>query len=124
MESTRVAVVLHAGTESHEGLARALHALLYTAEMKERGNDAQIVFDGAGTGWLARFRNPETESDQHLAQLFNKLKSEGLTYEVCDFCSGAFGVKDQLQDQPMSGRYMDHPSIADLVEQGYQLWIL
>jgi hypothetical protein len=122
--TTKAAIVLQAGTESHEGLARALHALLYASEVKERGGDARIVFDGAGTEWLARFRSPKGDSGERLAAMFNKLKGEGLVYEVCDFCSGAFGVRGELGDEPLSGKYMDHPSIVDLVEEGYQLWIL
>jgi hypothetical protein len=122
--NAKVAVILQAGTETHEGLARALHALLYTRELRERGGDARIVFDGAGTGWLARFRNPDDDSTKRLAALFQGLKDDGLVYEVCDFCSGAFQVREQLTDEPMSGKYMDHPSIADLVDEGYHIWIL
>lgn len=120
----KVAIILQAGTETHEGLARALHALLYASELTERGGTARLVFDGAGTAWLARFRNPTGDSEQHLATTFEKLKRDGLAYEVCDFCSGAFGVKSQLTDEPMSAKYMDHPSVVDLVEDGFQIWIL
>jgi sulfur relay (sulfurtransferase) complex TusBCD TusD component (DsrE family) len=120
----KVAIVLQAGSESHEGVARALHALLYARELTERGGTARIVFDGAGTEWLARFRNPDSDSSRRLAGMFDQMKRDGLVYEVCDFCSGAFGVKGELTDEPMSGKYMDHPSIVDLVEEGHQIWIL
>ena len=31
------AIVLQAGKETHEGMARAVHALLYATELKEKG---------------------------------------------------------------------------------------
>ncbi len=31
-------VILQAGKESHEGMARAVHALLYSKELKEHGH--------------------------------------------------------------------------------------
>lgn len=120
----KVAIVLQAGTESHEGLARALHSLLYTKELTERGGEARLVFDGAGTEWLAAIRKGETDTTKQLGQLFDGLKQAGVVYEVCDFCSGAFGVKEELRDEPMSAKYMDHPSVADLVENGYEIWTL
>ena len=122
--AARVAVILHAGTESRDGLARALHSVLYTKELVERGNEARLVFDGAGTAWLAAFKKGETDSTRALGRMFEGLKEQGVVYEVCDFCSGRFGVKEELADEPMSGKYMDHPSIADLVEEGYQAMIL
>jgi len=122
--AARIAVILQAGNATHEGLARALHALLYTKELVERGNDARLVFDGAGTAWLADFKRGESEAAKGLGRLFEGLKTQGVAYEVCDYCSGRFGVKEALQGEPMSGKYMDHPSIADLVEDGYQILIL
>ena len=53
-QSTRIRIVLQAGTDSHEGRARALHAVLYASELADAGATVRLVFDGAGTGWLAR----------------------------------------------------------------------
>lgn len=117
-------VVLHAGAETHEGLARALHALIYSQELSERGHTVKLIFDGAGTEWLAAFRKAETDPAKNLGRMFDGLKAKGIAYEVCDFCSGAFHVRDDLEGEPMSGKYMDHPSIADLVDEGYELLVL
>lgn len=121
---TKIGIVLQAGTETHEGLARALHALLYTKELVERGREVRLVFDGAGTAWLAAMRKSESDAARGLARIFEGLKQAGVTYEVCDYCSGAFHVREDLQDEPLSGKYMDHPSIADLVDAGFQVWVL
>ena len=121
-----IAIVLHAGTESHEGLARALHSLLYAKELSGQGVDVRLIFDGAGTEWVSRFGQPDTPQAKSLAGIFGTLKERGMAYEVCDFCSGAFGVKEELRSrgERLVAQYMDHPSIASLVAAGYQVWIL
>ncbi len=126
METAKVAIILQAGAETHEGRARALHALLYTKELIEEGITARLVFDGAGSEWAAKLILPESPQEKGLAALFQGLKAAGASYDICDYCSGAFHVKDKLQaaDIPLSGQYMNHPSIATLVKEGYQVWVL
>ena len=51
LTSQKYLIILQAGTESHEGMARAVHALLYATELKEAGYEVALVFDGAGTEW-------------------------------------------------------------------------
>ena len=123
---TKIAIILQAGAETHEGLARALHALLYTKELVEEGITARLVFDGAGSEWAAKLIAPESPQEKALAGIFTGLKDAGVAYEICDYCSGAFHVKEKLQaaDVPLSGQYMNHPSIASMVKDGYQIWIL
>ncbi len=122
----KIAIVLQAGSDGHESLARAFHSLVYAKELKEHGADVRLIFDGAGTQWLARFHRPDSEHIQGLALLFEQLKGQGVVYEVCDYCAGAFGVREDLKakDEPLVAEYMDHPSIAGLVSDGYQIWIL
>lgn len=126
MENQKIAIVLQAGAETHEGLARALHALLYTKELVEEGITARLIFDGAGSEWAAKLIAPESPQEKGLSVLFAGLKSQGVAYDICDYCSGAFHVKDKLQEAgvPLSGQYMNHPSIASMVKDGFQVWIL
>ncbi len=122
----RFAIILQAGAETHEGMARALHALLYARELSERGATCRLIFDGAGSEWAAKLLAPESDPERRMARLFEGMRSQGIAYEVCDYCSGAFQVREKLQaaGAPLSGAYMDHPSIADLVLDGYQLVVL
>ncbi|MEX2159705.1 MAG: DsrE family protein [Dehalococcoidia bacterium] len=122
----KIAIVLQAGSDGHEGLARAFHSLVYAKELREHGADVRLIFDGAGTEWLAQFHRSDSEQVRGLGLLFEQLKGQGVVYEVCDYCAGAFGVKEDLkaQNEPLVAEYMDHPSIAGLVNDGYQIWIL
>ena len=123
-ESGKYLVVLQAGKESHEGLARALHALLYTRELKEHGHTVILVFDGAGTEWAEEWTKPD--SQHKLTPMYRELRKQGVTNVICDFCAGAFAVKKDLEgrDVDMSAEYKGHPSIAKWADQGYQILIL
>ena len=120
----KYAIILQAGKESHEGMARAVHALLYTRELKEHGHDVVLVFDGAGTEWAEEFTKPD--STHKLTPMYRELSKLGVTKIICDFCAGAFGVKERLAQRqlPLVAEYAGHPSIAKWIDQGYQLLIL
>ncbi len=125
LDELKVLIVLQAGTELHEGRARALHAMLYAKELTEAGASVRVVFDGAGTEWLARFRTPAGQGSRS-GQLFRELTEAGLTYEVCDYCAGAFDVREELvaAGEALTGRYFDHPSLIGHLRDGFQVWIL
>ena len=117
-------VILQAGRESHEGMARAVHALLYSKELKEHGYEVVLLFDGAGTEWIAEWSKPD--STDKLAPMYKELREAGVTNVICDFCSNAFQVKKELEDDkvPLTAEYKGHPSIAKWADKGYQIIIL
>ena len=117
-------IILQAGKESHEGMARAVHAFLYAKELKEHGHDVVLIFDGAGTEWAEELSNPESQSK--LKPMYEQLRQAGITEIICDFCAGAFAVKDRLSQRqvPLTAEYAGHPSIAKWVDQGYALIVL
>ncbi len=123
---TKFAIILQAGPGSHESHARMFHSMVYAKELRETGHDVRLIFDGAATEWLAKWGNPQDNDDRMMGGFFTQLKDAGLAYAVCDFCSTAFHVRDQLQTQgePLTAEYMNHPSIATLVGDGYQLIVL
>jgi hypothetical protein len=117
---SKIAIILHAEPGTHESLGRALHALMYTKELHESGHDAQLILDGGGTKWLEEFTNP----DHKLAPLYGELKSKGMITGVCDFCVTAFGGEKQLvvdEGLNLADDYNGHPSIANLINDGYQV---
>jgi hypothetical protein len=116
-------VILQAGTESHEGLARAVHALLYSAELLEAGHKVVLIFDGAGTEWANALRDPKHK----LHARYKKLADLGVVEEICDFCAGAFKVKGELKKIdgiPLVGTYSGHPSLVKWIDAGYTVIVL
>lgn len=122
----KVAIVLQAGPGTHESHARMFHSMAYSKELKERGHEVRLIFDGAGTEWLAKWGEPQDDDDRRMGAFFNALKGMELAYAVCDFCAGAFGVHQQLraQAEPLTAEYMSHPSFASLFEDGFEVVVL
>ncbi|MCF7849425.1 MAG: DsrE family protein [Kiritimatiellales bacterium] len=119
----KVAIILQAGAETHEGLARALHAVLYSRELLEKGYDVALIFDGAGTGWANELRKP----NHKLHEKFVAIQELGVVEEICDYCAEAFDVKDDLRARQvafLNGEYEGHPSIAKWIAKGYQIIVL
>lgn len=120
----RFGIILQAGKESHEGMARALHALLYATELRENGYEVILIFDGAGTEWIEELSNPNSQSK--LLPAYKAFKRTGTEEIVCDYCTVAFNVKEALQGREyyLTSGYKGHPSIVKWVKKGYQLLIL
>ncbi len=120
----KFAIILQAGKETHEGMARAVHALLYATELKEKGYEVVLIFDGAGTEWAEEFSNPDSQT--RLLPMYKAFKKTGAQEIICDFCAGAFGVKEKLKHRqcPIVSEYQGHPSIEKWIKKGYKLLIL
>ena len=108
---TKVAIVVLAGTEGHENLGRITNALQAAKEFHEAGDDVELIFDGAGTGWTE-----ELEDESHdLHELYKELSSQA---SACSFCSDAFEIESEI-DQ--ADDYEGHPSFKELIDQGYEV---
>lgn len=83
-----------------------------------------LGFSGAGTEWAEELSNPASESK--IKPVYDEFKKLGISEIICDFCAGAFGVKEKLQGRqlPLTAGYEGHPSIAQRADRGYQIVIL
>jgi hypothetical protein len=113
---TKAAVVILAGTETHPDVGRLVNGLEAAREFAEAGDDLELIFDGAGTQWVPKLEDPD--SDYH--DLYRAVQDDA---GVCEFCADAFGVEDAVADSG-AVRLDDHdghPSIRDLVADGYEV---
>lgn len=113
----KIAIVVLADTETHEGLGRVVNALEAAKEFKEGGDDVRIIFDGAGTKWVPELSKPESKAHGLYQAISDKVAG------VCSFCAGAFGAKQGVQAVrvPFISEYEGHPSFRKLVNEGYQI---
>jgi hypothetical protein len=114
---TKTAIVILADTESNEGLGRMVNALTVAKEFKEEDHDVTVIFDGAGTKWVGELSDPEHKYNKH----FESVKDE--VEGACAYCARAFGVKEEVQESgvELMGEFEGHPSLANLVSEGYQV---
>jgi hypothetical protein len=113
---TNAAILVLAGTETHADLGRITNALQAAKEFDDAGDDVEILFDGAGTQWVAEL----TDDDHDLNPLYESLEDH---VSVCEYCSGAFGVEGSVEasDATSVGEFEGHPSVRDLVTDGYEV---
>jgi hypothetical protein len=114
---TKAAVVILAGTEGHENAGRIFNGLQTAREFADTdGDEVELIFDGAGTQWI-----PELEDEDHdYHDLYRSLRDDTA---VCEFCSGAFGVEDEVADSGLVtlDDHDGHPSLRSLVDDDYEI---
>lgn len=112
----KAAIMVLAGTESHDDLGRLTNALQVAKEFKDEGDEIVLIFDGAGTQWV-----PELEDEEHNAHELYKALEEDV--QVCDFCADAFHVGDEVDESNAErvSEFQGHPSVRDLVVDGYEV---
>lgn len=118
-DSRKHAVILLSGTNE---LGRALHALVYTQDLKDHGSEARLFFDGAGTEWLARFLENE---DGILRPLFDRLQEEGLVDSACFTCSRLLNTADAAEALHIRlGVDGSHVGVGELTRDGYDVLVV
>ena len=113
----KAALVILAGTELREGLGRVVNALTTAKELRATGDEAVVVFDGAGTQWIGTLAD---ESHRYHA-LFEQARPA--VRGACDYCAQAYGVRDQVEAAgiPLLDEYERHPSLRSLLADGYNV---
>ena len=113
----KIAILVLADTETHGDLGRVVNALEVAKEFKDAGDQVTVLFDGAGTRWVAELSKPGHK--RHA--LFESLRD--VIHGACAFCSAAFGVKDAVAaaNVALLSEIEEHPSIRTLVNEGYQV---
>ena len=113
----KAAILILAGNESHSDYGRLANGLEAAKEFAETdGDEVEVIFDGAGTQWI-----PELEAeDSDYHELYLAIRDDAA---VCDYCSGAFGVSEAVEDAGITvlGEYDGHPSIRSLVDDDYEV---
>ncbi len=96
-----------------------VHVLLNALDMQEKGMDGKIVIEGEAVKLV-----PEMSKEGHfLNQLYVKAKGKGLIEAVCKACSAKLGVTEAVlaEGLPLVGHIAGHPSMAQYINEGYQV---
>ncbi|KGE71991.1 hypothetical protein DC28_09435 [Spirochaeta lutea] len=95
------------------------HALLNAIDMQERGMEVRLILEGASTGLLKDFDQPETP----FRHLFFRCVEEGLLDCVCKACSAKMGTLKiaQRMELPLNEEMSGHPSMGRYIEAGYKV---
>jgi len=111
------AIVILAGTEAPSDLGRVVNGLEAAKEFVETdGDDVELIFDGAGTQWVAELE--DEDHDYH--DLYAAVRDE---VSVCDYCASAYDVADVVDEAGLAtlADYDGHPSIRSFVDDDYEI---
>ncbi len=113
----KVAIILLAANDTPEATGRMANALTTTKEFQDAGDDVGLIFDGAGVTWIPTLGDEGHKYHRLLEQTRDSVRG------ACLYCSRAYGVKDQVEEfgVPFLEDFRDHPSLRELVADGYQI---
>ena len=96
-----------------------VHVLLNAADMKKRGYDVKVVIEGSAT----KLVNDLNDEGEPFGKLYVAVRDQGLIDCVCEVCAAKMGALDGVKAQglPLGNDMNGHPSLAQYLDQGYQV---
>jgi hypothetical protein len=88
---TAVVVFSDPKSGSDEALGRLLNALFVTYELKDKRQEVELIFQGAGTRWAAQL----AKKDHPAHALYERVKDK--LAGVCGGCADAFGATTEAE---------------------------
>ena len=122
MSKTAIVVFSDPNSGSDEALGRLFNALFVTNELKEKGQEVSLIFQGVGVRWASEIVKPD-----HPANALYKAV-EDKVLGVCGGCADVFGAKDDVgqTDIPLI-RQTEMPGTSGIIDlsryldEGYTL---
>ncbi len=113
----KVALVVLADNEAHEGLGRVVNALMASREISEGGDEVKMIFDGGGTVWPGVL----SKEDHPAHPLWEAVRH--LVAGACSYCADAFEATQGVEEAGVKllDEYKRHPSFRTLLHDGYQV---
>lgn len=119
---TAIVILSDPSSGSDEALGRVFNALASAYDFRRAGAEVSILFQGAGTRWVAELSKP----DHPAHGLFEEVR--GSIAGVSAGCAALFGAADDaersgielIKDNPIPGT-TGLPSLQNLVGAGYRV---
>jgi hypothetical protein len=115
-------IVLSDPKNGEDALGRVFNALAAAYDFKQQGKDVRVLFQGAGTRWIAEL----TKADHPAHGLFDAVKDTvaGVSCGCADVFGAAEDVKksafDLITDNAVPGT-SGLPSLHKLMSEGYTI---
>lgn len=92
-----------------------MHILLFAKEMKEKGDDVKIIFEGEGVNWAKDLLNEEHPLSNHVKPLMDNII-------VCEACANMFGILDDIKDKlHVENELFGHVSLKKYLDEDYNV---
>ncbi|HJW08021.1 MAG TPA: hypothetical protein VJ483_00200 [Holophagaceae bacterium] len=113
MSKTAIVVFADPKPGSEESVGRLSNALILTSDLKQRGEEVALIFQGAGTRWAAEV----TKADHPMNALFRSVEDKFAG--VCSACATAYDTLKEAKASglPVTGDF-SVPGIGRLISLG------
>ncbi len=93
-----------------------MHVLLNALDLKERGDEVKIVFEGSSVTLIPVF-------EEKKLPLYLKVKEAGLIAGACRACSATLGVLEDVQKAglPILDDMKGHAGLRPFIDEGYRV---
>ena len=96
MSKTAIVVLSDPKSGSEEALGRLFNAMFVAYELKEKGQEIALIFQGAGTRWVSEIVKP----DHPAHALYDAVKDT--VVGVCGGCADVFGATNDVMSTGLS----------------------
>lgn len=111
MTKTAIAIFSDPQTGGEEALGRLFNALFVTYELKEKGQEVDLIFQGAGVRWASEIVKPD-----HPANALYKAVEDRVS-GVCGGCADVFGATDDVESSGLDlVREKDIPGTSGIID--------
>ena len=96
-----------------------VHVMLNALDMKDRGYDVRLVFEGASVKLIPEL----ADEGNSFHGLYEKLKASGVVDGACKACSNKLGVLEVVKAEGIElvGDMMGHPAMGGYMDAGYEV---
>jgi hypothetical protein len=96
-----------------------VHVMLNALDMKERGYDVRLVFEGRSVTLIPQL----ADEANPFHGLYEKLKASGVVDGACKACSNKLGVLEAVKAEGIEpiGEMMGHPAMGGYMDRGYEV---
>ena len=92
-----------------------LHTLLFAKEMKDKGDEVKIIFEGEGVQWAKDLLNEDHPLHNHVKPLLEDIV-------VCESCASMFNVLEDIKDKvTIENVLYGHISLRKYLEEDYRI---
>ncbi|BFH73129.1 hypothetical protein SJAV_10730 [Sulfurisphaera javensis] len=117
----KYAFIIFSDPDIKSELVKAAHALHYAINLKRKGNEVLVYFEGLGEKILV-------SDNEYIKPLLNEALKEGIVYGACGYCASPphLNIKDKLLNRGIRlfGDENDHKDLSLFIDNGYQIMLI
>jgi hypothetical protein len=122
MSKTAIVVFSDPKAGSEEALGRLFNAMFLTLELKEKGQEVRLIFQGTGARWPGEITKPSHPAHGLYHAVADKVDG------ICGGCADVFGATDSVKGTGMKlVREKEIPGVGGIIDlsryldDGYRL---